>query len=386
MEILVQWSEDRRNSSDLVGARWELVNWRAWTGRKLVRLDRKARVLFPPKAGEIQPCRIVHDTQPGDDGRGVLFVVPTAPGKTFSEKIEEEKAKWLVKSREDFESVYRNSKVENLISGHLYREGVYYTPPSFPDFRYAEFLVRDGVGEVWSYDWEPGTLEKVMGKKLLELPELGVNEQLEKNLIENWPSTMSPTPALERAKALGLAVGELTYTVEHREQSSVIYWSAALGREGRVVPFGKSYQDIPGPDADFAGIRVPEVEGRMERWAKDYLDRNAPEGDRVYTGVVTTKSFTTRTYEYTSPDERGTRIGGGDMFVTVLVEGEAVGSVNARFWEKAKGLLGIVEGQPHSGISPQQLNAIHTAYADMWRFGTLGPRGAEAVLRAGGVP
>ena len=79
-EILVLWSEDRRGSSEPIGARFEMINHRHWTGRKLVRLDRKARIAFPAKVGEVQSCRITHDTQPGDDSRGVLFVVPTGPG------------------------------------------------------------------------------------------------------------------------------------------------------------------------------------------------------------------------------------------------------------------------------------------------------------------
>lgn len=70
-------------------------------GRKIVRLDNGAYKLpsrLAPALRSVQECSVTHDTAPGQDGRGVMFVLPVAPplDKERARQQEAEAAKQAV--------------------------------------------------------------------------------------------------------------------------------------------------------------------------------------------------------------------------------------------------------------------------------------------------
>lgn len=363
-------------------------------GRKLVRLDGKANIpaALRPGRDSVQPCRVSHDTAPDAPGRGVLFVVPIGPAVGREEARKARTAQDLIEVRTEWEAAWRTAistpeGLRRLVGGYtpinLRVDGRWGDYRSSAEPKHPILRVVAGKAEVWSRVWtNPGF---TWDRLILPLPELGQGEELSRRLIAVWYHEFPIEAARERMADLGLTAESVDRTVTTSAHGGlVVTWTGTVC--GERIKLAQRY--FSSPNFETGDEDIPEIAAARAAWSREYLDRHPSpkEGwDARVSGVVAIDSHTTATYEYVSPDERGTRIGGGDRFMIVSVDGQKIGYVPANFWPQAQAFFGLVEGGSHPGLSPRQLQAFHYAYADWTTSGALGPRGCAAMLAEAGV-
>ncbi|MFZ2681657.1 MAG: hypothetical protein WAZ14_00980 [Patescibacteria group bacterium] len=360
-------------------------------GRKLVRLDNKAKIPadMRPEPNTVQPCRVSHDTAPDAPGRGVMFVVPIGPAVDQKTARERRMAQNLSEVRAEWKAAWRRAVVSdltNLVSG--YKANIGYDTrwnvgrenlePQNPLLR----VVDDQAG-VWTKPCQNGVY--IWEECVLVLPELGQGEELSKRLLAAWRQSSSLNVGLERLTDLGLSLtGPIDRTVTVNVQNYVIVnWSGVVNGE-RITIAERWFK--PG-DGETGDEDIPEVATALAVWCKKVVDDCSRDEswDTLVSGVVTLSSHVTPTFEYLSPDERGTRTGGGNSINVVHVDGQKVGNVSALFWPEAQAFFGLVEGGHHPGLSARQLRAFNLALSDWTTSGRLGPRGRAAMLAEAGV-
>ena len=374
--VTIQWRlEDER------GPMGEVENG----GRKLVRLDRFVPGHLRPGNHTLQPCRVTRDTAPDNAGRGVLFVTPIGPAEDVTKVHETRAAQRLQEVRAEWEISWRKAATEGgenlrVAIGGFDPEGAstYNSRWGENAPRHCRLKVVSGRAGVWTRTWKDGVFSE--GENILPLPELGEGAELSRRLAENWYVSSRPE-ATQRLKELELTAEDVCRSVRSdREGYLAVSWEATVG--GQRIKFAGTSTSVPDFEHHFGDEEIPELNAAYAAWAEKELAR---ESDELLSGTVTTGGYVTPTYDYVSPDERGTRTGGGDSVITVKVDGVEVGSVLRVNWARAVEHLGLVEGGFHPGLSPRMFRAVNLAYTDMWTFGKLGPRGRFAVMNAAGV-
>lgn len=372
-----------------VEIRWERTDARGPMGcvrrggRKLVRLDRCVPKVDWPRLDTLQMCEVCHDTRPGDQNRGVMFVKPAGPALSAWEAEQNRRRQDRRSVLAEWETAWRgiHADEEALANAVVGR----FNPTEYDSrwkgdisFARASLRVVKGQAEIWStrYDGE----SHVWDKCLLSLSELGEGQALVDRLARAWDGTrLYPHIARQRLGDLGIESEAIQSTVEHEERSdSVSYsidWTAEIGGSRRVL--AKAQGIFPGGEYHLGDEEIPELDAVIRKWAERYL---ADRSDDIISGTVSLQGGVSSTYSYVSPDERGMRSGGGKAYVTVLLNGNKVGTVLQSHWREVAELLEIVDGESHSGLCQRQLRAVHCAFADMWTFGVLGPRARKAML------
>lgn len=370
--ILVQW--DKKDDRGPLGRVFE-------GGRKLVRMDKGVSLVGWNDRWMIQRCRITHDTQPTNPNAGVMFVTPVEAARDESVVRAEMAASGLEEVRAEWHAAWRAVVTDDEALQNAVRDD---SPRSPNDYDRRWGKNRPVAPRLRVADGRAGVYDKE-GQLLIPLPELGNGEELTLRVIAAWDRDHRIGWARKRLVELGVALSSpLPHRVETWGDTIVVIYQATVAGVTFDVATAKFWDGREG-DLD-VGSEIPEARAAMTAWVEEYFNRfHRREGDDVrYAGVVTTMSGTTATYEYVSNDERGMRIGGGDEYYTVFVDGVKVGTVGRRFWDEAASFLGLVEGGWHPGLSPRMLEAFSFAHREL-TFGCLGPLGREAALAQAGV-
>lgn len=362
-------------------------------GRKLVKVDRKARIDpgLSPMPNTLQICRVLHDTKPGEHGYGVMFVIPTAPPVPIAQALKAIATEELAEVRAEWEaSVHAIAAGEEglrkMVGGFLFTTIAGYDSrwgkesPKNPTLR-----VVHGHAGIWSLNRNQTTREKEWGECLISLPELGEAMALARRLVGAW------YPGSDfRSRA-----DDLELEIENLERSAVVAedgrrvtmtWTGKFTHQNTPVTgngdiVGQVSVDVPSAECYIGDEDIPELTAANAAWVKKWLngDEESSKKSRVCAGVLSVRYSTTPSSIGPSPDERSTREYGMQEVVEIFVDGESAGWLRREIWPKAKEHLGIKEGEVIT-ITTRQIAAISCAYADIWRFGPIGPRGRAAFI------
>lgn len=331
------------------------------------------------------------------------FTSPQDRARTAAFELEEVRAEWE-KSVHDYAQT--NEGLRSLMDGYCNTKVEIYShrdrrwgnnSPKHPRLRVAQ-----GKAGIWE-----GYAQETP-KLLFSLPELGENEQLAQRIADLWSTPTPPnysfhshystslSTAKERLAALEISVKDVTQetTVSETGESARIIWKGTFVWNNIDISKPQALIEdfttqIPETDGnDLTDENLPKLAPAYEQWAVKCLDGITEKSSKkIYAGILTTTSSTTRQETYRDDDGK-MESSGGDTYISLYIDGEHVTKIHKDYWQHLQRELNLTVNTI-AVFTMRQMNAVLAAYNNYMVHKTgftgsasfpLGPRGRNAML------